>query len=392
VRSTYDWLIVGAGYSGAVLAERIATQLDQRVLVIDRRQHLAGNAYDEPDDAGVLVHRYGPHIFHTNSQRVWDYLSRFTDWRPYAHRVRALVDGKYVPVPFNLTTLRALFDSEKALRLEYELRQRYGLGAEIPVLKMREECGGELGELAQYIYDKIFLGYTLKQWDLRPEELAPSVTGRIPIRISDDDRYFLDRYQAMPTEGYGRMFQRMLSHPNIHLALGLDYRDLPRSIAYKRMIYTGPIDGFFDYQHGQLPYRSLRFEFESFQQPIVQSVASVNYPNDHAYTRITEFKHITGQQCPWTTIAREYSQAYAVGVNEPFYPIPRQENREMFARYREEAANLAGAVVFCGRLADYQYYNMDQVVARALVVFEQEVAGVSSVRDRGDIQPKIAAA
>jgi UDP-galactopyranose mutase len=392
VRSIYDWLIVGAGYSGAVLAERIATQLDQSVLVIDRRDHLAGNAYDELDESGVLVHRYGPHIFHTNSQRVWDYLSQFTDWRPYAHRVRALVDGKYVPVPFNLSTLRALFDSEKSLRLEHELRRRYGAGAEVPVLKMREECDGELGELAQYMYDKIFLGYTIKQWDLRPEELAPSVTGRIPIRISDDDRYFLDRYQAMPAEGYGRMFQRMLAHKNIHLALGLDYRDLPHSIAFKRMIYTGEIDAFFDYQHGRLPYRSLRFEFESHHKPIVQSVAQVNYPNDQAHTRITEFKHITGQQCPWTTIAREYSQAHAPGVNEPFYPIPRQENREMFAKYQAEAEKLAGAVVFCGRLADYQYYNMDQVVARALVVFEQEVARATSVRDSGDAQPKIAAA
>jgi UDP-galactopyranose mutase len=389
----YDWLVVGAGFSGAVMAERIAARLGQRVLVVDRRNHIAGNAYDHPDESGVLVHDYGPHIFHTNSQRVFDYLSQFTGWRPYEHRVRALVDGKQIPVPFNLTSLRMLYPKREARQLEKILRQKYGHGAQVPVLKMREESEAALRELAQCIYERLFLGYTTKQWGYRPEELSASVTARIPVRIGRDDRYFQDRFQSMPSEGYTAMFERMLSHRNIRVILGVDWRTLPKSVRYGRMIFTGPIDEFFKYVHGPLPYRSLRFEFEHARKDFVQDAAQVNFPNSEAYTRITEFKHLTGQKISGSTIAREYPRAHVPGENEPFYPIPREENRAIFEKYRAEAKKLAGAVVFTGRLADYQYYNMDQVVARALTVFEQEVAvHESSLRGVGQPQPKIAAA
>jgi len=389
----YDWLVVGAGFSGAVMAERIATRIGQRVLVIDQRNHIAGNAHDHPDDSGVMVHAYGPHIFHTNSQRVWDYLSGFTDWRPYEHRVRAVIDGKQIPVPFNLTSLQMLYSKRDARRLEKVLRQRYGAGAHVPILKMREETDPQLTELAERIYEQIFLGYTIKQWGLRPEELAASVTARIPIRISRDDRYFQDRYQSMPLEGYTAMFQRLLSHRNIRVILGLNWRELPKSVRYRRIIFTGPIDEFFHYMHGPLPYRSLRFEFEHAAADFAQDVAQLNFPSSHAYTRITEFKHLTGQKIAGTTLAREFPQPHVPGRNEPFYPIPREQNRSIFEKYRNEASKLAGQVIFTGRLADYQYYNMDQVVARALSVFEQEVAAnESGLRGLGEPQPKIAAA
>jgi UDP-galactopyranose mutase len=375
------------------MAERIATRLGQRVLVIDRRNHIAGNAYDHPDPDGVLVHAYGPHIFHTNSQRVWNYLSSFTDWRPYEHRVRAVIDKKQIPVPFNLTSLQMLYSKRDARRLEKILRHRYGHGAHVPVLKMRQESDPDLSELAECIYNQIFLGYTVKQWGLRPEELAASVTARIPVRISRDDRYFQDRFQSMPAEGYTPMFERMLSHRNIRVILGLDWRSLPKSIRYRRIIFTGPIDEFFHYQHGPLPYRSLRFEFEHAKTEFVQQVAQLNFPNRHEYTRLTEFKHLTGQQTEGTTLAREFPLAHVPGENEPFYPIPREENRAIFEKYRKEAGKLGGQVIFTGRLADYQYYNMDQVVARALSVFEQEVAvNESRLRGIGQPQPKIAAA
>jgi UDP-galactopyranose mutase len=367
------------------------------VLVIDRRPHIAGNAHDHLDEAGVLIHRYGPHLFHTNSQRVWEYLSRFTSWRPYSHRVCAWVEGQHVPVPFNLTSLAMLFPTERAGQLTRALLARYGEGAQVPILMMRQQDDPELRDLADYIYHAIFHGYTIKQWGLPPEELSASVTGRVPVRVSHDDRYFLDKYQAMPTDGYTRMFHRMLSHRNITVQLGADHRDLGNSIRYKRMAYTGPIDAFFDYAYGALPYRSLRFEFQSLAQERALEFGTINYPNDHRHTRVVEIKQATGQVCPHTTLCREYPQAHVggngIGSNEPFYPIPREQNRAVFQQYRNEAAKLGGSVVFCGRLADYQYYNMDQVVARALIVFEQEVAAdATHLRGARDVQPQVAAA
>lgn len=369
-----DWLIVGAGFTGAILAERIATQLGQKVLVVEKRDHIAGNAFDYFDENGVLVHKYGPHIFHTNSRRVWDYLSQFTEWRPYYHRVLAMVEGKLVPVPFNINSLYALFPSKYAERLEEKLIGSYGFGVKVPILKMKEAEDSDLRILAEYIYKNVFYGYTTKQWELKPEELDPSVTGRVPVNISRDDRYFQDTFQAMPKHGYTAMFQRILSHRNIKVLLNTDYREVVQELRFNRMIYTGPMDAYFDYVHGFLPYRSLRFDLQYQEAPQLQEVGQINYPNEHTFTRITEFKHLTGQKHSGTTIAIEYSQPHVPGETVPYYPIPREENRQHYEVYQNEANKLRRAVLFAGRLADYKYYNMDQAAARALKLFEDEVS------------------
>ncbi len=370
----FDYLIVGAGFSGCILAERIATQLDKKVLIVEKRNHIAGNAYDYYDENGILVHKYGPHIFHTNSKKVWDYLSAFTEWRYYYHKVLAVVDGQKIPVPFNLNSLRILFPEKYAEKLEKMLIQEYGYGIKIPILKFLETSKGELKQLAKFIYEKIFYGYTLKQWELKPEELDPGVTARVPgIFISKDDRYFQDKYQGIPKSGYTEMFKRMINHPNIHLLLNTDYKDIIEDIKFDKLIFTGPIDYFFDYIYGTLPYRSLRFKFAKFDVNYFQEVAQINYPNDYSYTRITEFKHLTGQLSPHTVVAYEYPERYEVGLNEPYYPVPQEKNMEIYKRYINEAKKLNGIVYFVGRLADYKYYNMDQIVARALNVFENEI-------------------
>lgn len=368
-----DWLIVGAGYTGATLAERIATQLNQKVLLVDRRDHVGGNAYDYYNEYGVLCHRYGPHIFHTNAKPVWDYLSQFTEWRPYYHHVLAQIDGRPVPVPFNLNSLYALFPPRHAGKLEELLTSEYGFNVKVPILKMREHANGDLAGLADYIYKNVFLHYTRKQWDLDPDQLDPSVTGRVPVYISRDDRYFQDTYQAMPLLGYTEMFRRMLAHKNIHILLQTDYREVLDGVKFNRMIYTGPMDEFFDSMHGHLPYRSLRFDFQTRDTEWHQQVGTVNYPNEYDFTRITEQKHLTGQKLAKTTLVVEYPQVHTPGVTEAYYPIPRPENREHYAKYEAEAAKLNGSVLFAGRLADYKYYNMDQACARALKMFSTEV-------------------
>lgn len=366
------WLIVGAGFTGCTLAERIATQLDERVLLIDRRPQVGGNAFDCEDEHGVLLHRYGPHIFHTNSRKIWDYLSKFTEWRPYQHKVLGVIDGKPIPLPFNLDSLAATYPAQSAQRLSDKLIGLYGADSKVPILKLLQNTDPEVKELARYIYDKVFYNYTVKQWDLTPEDLDPSVTGRVPIRLNRDDRYFEDTYQAMPCAGYSAMFGRMLDHPNIEVAVNVDFRDVPRS-TFERTIFTGPIDEYFDYEFGALPYRSLRFEFENLDQRCYQQVGTVNYPNDELFTRITEQKYITGQAHARTTIVREFPQAYVPGQNEPYYPVPRDQNRRQYEIYEQEAEKLNGSVLFVGRLADYRYYNMDQAVGRALKVFEGQV-------------------
>jgi len=366
----YDWVIVGAGLTGATLAERLAVDRGARVLVVERRRHLAGNAYDHYDEKGVLVHRYGPHIFHTRDRAVFDYLSRFTTWRPYVHKVLAEIQGQRVPLPFNLNTLHALYPRRLAERLEEKLVQRFGHGARVPILKLRATNDPDLKELAAFIYQNVFEGYTKKQWGLAPEELDPSVTGRVPVVVARDDRYFADPYQALPADGYTQMVERMLDHPRIHLLLGTEFKEIEGMLRFNRLIYTGPIDAFFDYLHGPLPYRSLRFTWQSHRVDRVQPVAVVNYPNEHRFTRTTEYKHLTGQESSYTTISYEFPEAYEPGENDPYYPIPREENRERFRRYREEASKLRG-VFFAGRLADYRYYNMDQAVARALKLYRE---------------------
>jgi UDP-galactopyranose mutase len=381
-----DYLIVGAGFTGAVLAERIASELGKKVLVVERRNHIGGNAYDEFNSYGILIHRYGPHIFHTNSKKIFDYLSRFTEWRPYYHRVLAMVEGKEIPLPFSLASLRSLFSERLANKLEGKLITHYGYGARVPILRLREDKDKDLRFLADYVYKHVFEGYTLKQWGMKPEELSSTVTERVPILVSYDECYFQDVYQVMPKEGYTALFRRILSHPNIKLLLGTDFKEVKGQVHFNRLIYTGPIDEFFEYLHGPLPYRSLRFEFVNLQKPWHQKVAQVNYPNEYEFTRIIEFKHLSGQTyLPHTTIAYEYPESYEPGRNQPYYPVPREENEERYQLYLKEAKKLK-TVIFVGRLGDYRYYNMDQAVARALEVFEKEIAYErKSMRSRSNL-------
>lgn len=365
----YDTLIVGAGFAGCVMAERLATQAGQRVLLVERRAHIGGNAHDRHDDAGLLVHPYGPHIFHTNSAEVFDYLSRFTAWRPYQHRVLASVDGQLLPMPINLDTVNRLYGLQlNAFEMEAFLAQH----AE-PVEAVRTSEDVVVSRVGRDLYNKFFRGYTRKQWGLDPSELDASVTARVPTRTSRDDRYFTDTYQAMPQHGYTRLFERMLAHPRIHLMLNTDYRDIVTAVPWKHLVYTGPIDAFFDHRHGRLPYRSLRFEHVTVQPPpgqaTVQPVGTVNHPNDHRYTRVTEFKHLTGQRHEATSLVYEIPQA----EGDPYYPVPRAENTALYRRYEAEAEALSD-VTFLGRLASYKYYNMDQVVAQALTAFKRLAA------------------
>ena len=370
----YAWIVVGAGFTGATIAERIAAELDHKVLVIDRRNHIGGNAYDYPGDYGILIHKYGPHIFHTNSEKVWSYLSRFTRWRAYEHRVLGSIDGQLAPIPFNLDSLDILFPRGEAEALSRQLIESYGMEKKVPILKMREAQSGDLRALADYIYEKVFLHYTLKQWGMRPEDLDPSVSARVPVHISRDPRYFQDVYQTMPEEGYSAMFSRMLDHPNIHVSTGTSYGDIRMEQENAKVIFTGPIDEFFEYAYGALPYRSLRFQLASRPTPEAQPVGTVNYPNDFAYTRITEFKHLTGQTADGTVIVEEYPEAHEPGRNEPYYPIPTPDNAERLKPYLAAAKALEGKVWFAGRLGDYAYYNMDQACARALALFEKQIA------------------
>ena len=362
----FDYLIVGAGFAGSVLAERLAAGSGRRVLLCDRRPHIGGNAYDHYDDAGVLVHRYGPHIFHTNSKVVFEYLGRFTAWRPYEHRVRASVDGQLVPIPINLDTINRLYGLSMTA---FELEAFFARVAEkVDAVRTSEDV--VVSKVGRELYEKFFRGYTRKQWGLDPSELDASVTARVPTRTNRDDRYFTDTYQAMPLHGYTRMFERMLDHPNIKVLLSTDYREIVDEIQFGQMIYTGPIDAFFDHVYGPLPYRSLEFRHETVAAPRFQEVGTVNYPNEQAYTRITEFKHLTGQEHARTSIVYEYPRA----EGDPYYPVPRPENAALYERYRELAQRRTD-VHFVGRLATYRYYNMDQVVAQALKLYAELSAG-----------------
>lgn len=365
----YDWLIVGAGFAGSVLAERIASQRGERVMVIDRRPHIGGNAYDQRDAAGVLMHRYGPHIFHTNSKQIFDHLSRFTRWRPYEHRVlgevRSPVTGQpmLVPVPINLDTINRLYGLSLT---ESEVEAWMAARSErVPEIRSSEDV--VVSKVGRELYELFFRGYTRKQWALDPSELDKSVTARVPTRTNRDDRYFTDTYQAMPLEGYTRMFERMLAHPNITVQLGVDYRQMRHRVPHRRLIWTGPVDEYFGFRHGKLPYRSLVFEHRTLEQAQFQPVGTVNYPAEEVpYTRISEYKHMTGQEHPCTTITYEYPSA----EGDPYYPIPRPENQALYKRY-EALADATPEVWFVGRLATYRYYNMDQIVGQALSTFQR---------------------
>ncbi|MDF7813157.1 UDP-galactopyranose mutase [Hymenobacter tibetensis] len=358
----FDYLIVGAGFAGSVLAERLATRSNKKVLIVDKRSHIAGNAYDHYNEEGILVHKYGPHIFHTNSKDVFEYLSNFTDWRPYEHRVLASVDGQLVPMPINLDTINKLYGlSLNSFEVEQFLES---LAEEIPVIKTSEDV--VVSKVGRELYEKFFRNYTRKQWGLDPSELDKSVTSRVPTRTNRDSRYFTDTYQAMPLHGYTRMFEKMLDHPNIKVMLNTDYHDIIDFIPFKEMIFTGPVDEYFDFKYGKLPYRSLEFKHETLNQENYLEAPVVNYPNDNLYTRITEFKALTGQKHPKTAIVYEYPKA----EGDPYYPVPQPENAELYNQYKKLADNTPN-VHFVGRLATYRYYNMDQVVAQALTLYKK---------------------
>jgi UDP-galactopyranose mutase len=356
-----DFLIVGAGFSGAVLAERLATELGALCLVIDRRPHIAGNAYDAKDAAGVLIHQYGPHYFRTNSDRVVEYLSRFTAWRPVEYKILSHTDGRYWSFPINLNTFEQLIGRNSTSEEMSATLESWRLPIASPV-NSEEVIVSQVG---WKLYEMFFMNYTRKQWRRDPRDLDPSVCGRIPIRTNRDDRYLSDRFQALPADGYTAMIERILRHPRIEVRLNTDLREVRDVILHKHLIYSGPIDEYFDYCFGPLPYRSLRFEPETIETAFFQPAVQVNYPNDHDYTRIVEVKHITGQEIPVTTIVREYPEDFGPG-KEPYYPIPAPDSRAIYAKYAARA-EAESSVTFIGRLANYKYYNMDQIVALALV-------------------------
>jgi UDP-galactopyranose mutase len=359
--SAYDHLIVGAGFAGAVLVERLAAEAGHRVLVVDRRPHVGGNTYDEYDAAGVLVHRYGPHIFHTNCAAVCEYLSRFTAWRPYEHRVLADVDGLLVPMPINRHTVGRLLgrDMSSADAAAYfaEVAESNG--------RCRTAEDVVVGQVGPMLYGRLYQTCTRKQWGLDPSALDARVTRRLPMRTDDDDRSFTDRFQAMPANGYTRLFERMLARPNIGLALDTDFRALPAPVTYDQLVYSGPIDEFFEHRHGALPYRSLDFRPATLDVPRHLPAAVVNHPTaTHAYTRVTEFTQITGQVHDRTTLAYEYP----TDVRDPYYPVLHDDSRATLERYRLAAAQTP-SVHFTGRLGTFPYYNMDEVVAQSLALF-----------------------
>ena len=383
--TTYDLWVAGAGFAGAVAARALAEK-GRRVLVLERRDHIGGNAYDCLDEHGVLIHKYGPHIFHTNDKKVFDWLSRFTQWRRYQHRVIANVprdnpevvpahkttDGRFFfPVPFNLDSLRNAFGEREGRRLGEKLLNAYPAQSQVTILELRQNPDPEIAAIADYVYEHVFVHYTMKQWGQKPEEIDPNTTARVPVRLSQDDRYFQDDYQGMPLEGYTKMFERMLDHPNIEARLSVDARPVLKE-ARGPVIYTGQADELFDFKFGPLPYRTLFFQFETLFQDIYQTHGTVNYTVDQDFTRITEFKHLTGQEIPGVTaIVKEYSRAYTGEEGEiPYYAIINPENNALYAKYKAEADKYPNLHLL-GRLAEYKYYNMDAIAARALELAER---------------------
>lgn len=364
----YDYFIVGAGFSGSVLAERLANVLGKKVLLIEKRNHIGGNAYDEYDEHGILVHRYGPHIFHTNNKTVVDYLSRFTKWRNYEHKVAAYLAGEYYPVPINMITINKLYNMN--LRTATEMRQYFDSVRvkRKPILNSEDAIVNKVG---YDLFEKFFKHYTIKQWNHEPKDLSSSVCGRIPIRTNKDCRYFTDKYQFMPIDGYTKMFDKMLANKKIEIVLNTDYKSIVNTIVYNIMIYTGPLDYYFDYQYGKLPYRSIRFEFENIKTADLLKYAQVNYVDNYKpYNRAVEHKYLSGQNKDTTTISREYFSPHG----EPYYPVPSLENNKLHKKYSDKMKKL-GNVLYCGRLSEYKYYNMDQVVNNALNIFNKIANG-----------------
>ena len=378
----YDLLVIGAGIAGAVTARKLAEEAGKKVLVIEKRPHIGGNCYDEADEYGILIHNYGPHIFHTGMEEVYSYLSRFTDWYHFGHEVVAKVGERLIPVPFNLHTLHLVFDEEKAKRLEKKLVETYGEGSRVPIMKLRESGDADIREIADYVYENIFLKYTMKQWGQTPEEISPEVTGRVPVLISYDNRYFQDKYQGVPKDGFTPMFERMLDHENIEVRTGTDCREL---LTFKEdavyfegerfdgeVVYTGTLDELFDCRFGRLPYRSLDFHFEHYDEDAYQGRSVVHYTVSEDFTRITEFKFLTGQQhTNGTTIVKEYSFAYTGAKGEiPYYAILNDENQALYEKYKDLTSRIKNFHLL-GRLAEYKYYNMDAMTKKAMELAEQ---------------------
>ena len=381
----FDSIVIGAGIAGSVVARELAER-GQQVLVIEKRNHIGGNAYDLNDEAGVLIHQYGPHIFHTNNKIVFDYLSQFTEWLPYQHKVVANLKDKEIPVPFNLNSLYLVYDKDKAERIEKKLIDTYGMEQKVTILDLKKNDDPELKELSQFVYDNVFVYYTMKQWDKSPEEIDPNTTARVPVFISRDDRYFQDTYQGMPKDGYTKIFDNMLNNKNITVLTNTDAKDKIQftddCILFEgekfngKLIFTGALDNLFDCCYGRLPYRTLDFEFETFNQDYVQSHGTVNYTISEKYTRITEFKHMTGQVLAGkTTTCKEFSKAYSGDESEtPYYAIINEENNALYQKYKEKC-NKYENMYLLGRLAEYKYYNMDAIVEKALELSQQLLEG-----------------
>lgn len=362
-------LIVGCGLTGVILAERIASQKNEEVLVIDRRDHIGGNIFDYKDtETGITIHKYGPHVFHTNYEDVWKYLSQFTEWEYFHLETRAIVDGRKVRLPFNLNTLHEVFPRVLAEKLETKLIDTFGFNVKIPILKLKENEDKDLQFLAQYIYEKVFENYTSKQWGLKPEEIDPTVTARVPVYISKDNGYFQDKYQGIPRQGYTKMIEKILDNPLITIELNTDFNAIKKEIEYEKLFFSGAIDEFFDYKHGALPYRSLRFDIRKEHKEYYQEGAVVNYPNNYDFTRICEHKHFLDEKSNKTIISIEYPENFELGKNERYYPINNAQTDELYSKYLNEAKNLKN-VYFIGRLGDYKYYNMDLAAKRALDFF-----------------------
>ncbi|RKS80167.1 UDP-galactopyranose mutase [Motilibacter peucedani] len=374
--TAYDWVVVGAGLTGLTVAEQLANGQGARVLVVDQRTHIGGNIYDEVDDNGVLVHKYGPHAFHTGSKPVWDYLSRFTEWMPYEHRVLASIEGKLLPVPYNFTTLEALLPA-RAESLKAALLARHVPGSRVPVLRLLEDTDPQIAEFGEHVLDVVFRGYSAKQWGRPVEELDRGVMGRVPVVLSYDDRYFRDEYQAIPLDGYTAMAARMADVDGVTVALGEDGHAAIAANPRARALWTGPVDSYFAHEHGHLPYRSLRFDLQTRDERRVQPVAQVNYPGTEPWTRITEHAHFSPRATLRTTLGVEYSETHVPGVNEPFYPVHDDESRALHKVYQAACRELEPKVYFAGRLGDYRYYDMHQAVGRALQLVPSLVAGTA---------------
>ena len=361
-------LVVGAGLSGAVVANLLAEKLNEKVLIIDRKDSIAGNIYDYKDEnTNITIHKYGPHIFHTNNKKVWDYLSRFTKWHFFFLKPNAVFEGNVCTIPFNLTTLYEVFSSNMAQRIEEKLIQNYGYGVKVPILKLKENEDSDLKFVSGYVYEHMFKNYTTKQWGLTPEEIDPTVTARVPIYISHDNRYFQDKYQGIPLNGYTKMVENILNHPNIEVKLNTDYKDIDEK--FDRVFYSGAIDEYFDYKFGELPYRSLEFDIRTIDKEYYQKAVVTNYPNNYDFTRITEHKYFLDEKSDKTVISIEYPQQFELGKNERYYPISNPQTQALYEKYLQESKKQKG-LYFIGRLGDYKYYNMDLAVEKVFEFFE----------------------